>query len=808
MATPLKINNVGGDEIKEFTTAEENYIAYQIGLHLAAGDSSDEAALNKLSGGDSVGNYVNNFFNEPVGTHPSTSITSGSTTTTIFQGNGTAAETDSDVQVPIRWIDALGQTGFKQMPDSDINVAVDRYLSTIFTNDYPGVFKLASSSPGVDYSVHLSNAFTDTRTDGTSVVYNIYRRDSYSAPTTVRPLFVRDNAGFDGIQAMTDRQIKYSFGQRAKTRITASKIGTYQLRTASQGAPTDPGTWVSAGAATDTKQTTSQQNFSSPFTAYYAIDYTRSYTNIYTGNYQNSYASAYTRIFESVAYTRAYTAQYTNTYTGAYSKAYTSVFETPYTITFQNDYVRQQAETYTGTYQSTYNRTTYTGPTYNLDRTYQRNYTRNIDYIGPGLTGFAGYFNAGYVRNFSVLVNYTRAVTQYFDGEDFTAYPNAYQTYLGAPVAGTRGFAITRFGQLYVGPHPTLFPAPAGQGYYASRALQPGSGITGGSYYNGPGNPGADAISYESDFGIHYYGGDPTSTGAYLSNYLGPWGGGQGIGYLQSVPVAPTESFFVGPLRFAALYLMARLVVAEGATSTSIGVSGPLINDNAEGPYYTNEYEYWPTSPTRGTHPGTGAIPIGVRAGANGLYMRGPFYTQSFTGASTSYYQRNLTYQRNYTRAYTRNYTGIDGAYTRNYNIVPQFVGNFALNVNYISNYEGNVDFQGPNYERAFVGNYTSNYVRNYTSNYTGTYTNIFSGLYSRAFNQPYTTDYISGYTGTYTGVFSGDYATDYITDYSKPYTSAYEAEYATVYTGTFEGLTIDATSETTETYTLYVRIG
>ena len=38
------------------------------------------------------------------------------------------------------WIDAGGETGFKQMPSADLDAAVDRYLSTIFTGDYPGAF--------------------------------------------------------------------------------------------------------------------------------------------------------------------------------------------------------------------------------------------------------------------------------------------------------------------------------------------------------------------------------------------------------------------------------------------------------------------------------------------------------------------------------------------------------------------------------------------------------------------------------------------------------------------------------------------
>jgi hypothetical protein len=265
MSTPLKVRD-GDGNIQEFTTADENYLAYQIGLHLLDDSANGFGSLTKNDSADTlVGNFSNTFFNEPVGTHPSTSITSGSTSTFLSQSLGTAAETDSDNLLALKWMDSSvdGPAGFRQMNDTDLNTAVDRYLSTVFTNNYPGSFYLADSAPSADYSVHLTNVFTDTRTDGTSIPYNVYRRDTMTAPSTVRPMFVEDSAGGSGIalREMNDRQIRFSFGQRAKTRIGTSKIGTYQLRSSTAGAPTDPGTWVAKGTAIDTKQTTSQRDY-------------------------------------------------------------------------------------------------------------------------------------------------------------------------------------------------------------------------------------------------------------------------------------------------------------------------------------------------------------------------------------------------------------------------------------------------------------------------------------------------------------------------------------------------------------------
>ena len=78
MATPLKLRD-GDGNIQELTIAEENYLTYLIGLHLAADSANGIGGITTNSGDTSIGIYTDTFFNEPVGTHPSTSISSGST---------------------------------------------------------------------------------------------------------------------------------------------------------------------------------------------------------------------------------------------------------------------------------------------------------------------------------------------------------------------------------------------------------------------------------------------------------------------------------------------------------------------------------------------------------------------------------------------------------------------------------------------------------------------------------------------------------------------------------------------------------
>ena len=407
MATPLK--SLNSTSIKEFSTSEENYIAHQIGLHLGAADSSEVSSINKITGGTTIGSYTNTFFNQAVGTHPSTSITTGSTVTPLKQTAGTAAETDSDVYGPVMWVDssAVSQTGFKIMPDADLNAAIDRYLSTIFTNNYPGTYQLGSSSPGGTYSVHLANAFTDTRTDGTSVQYNIYKKTSGSAPTAVRPLFVEDSANGSGIKLreMNDRQIQYSFGQRAKTRSAAAgSIGSYQLRSSAQGAPTDPGTWVAKGTAVDTKQTTSQQVFTRDSTVNFQANYTKAYTSNYATNYtklsQINYQSVsqinYTNLYE-----RTFTRNASESFTVPYTKAYTKAYEKAYTTAYAGTYIRRYTGTYTNNFATNY--------VSNTDVNYTPNYTR--EYTGTYNKIYTSNYVTNYQTNFirNNNVNYTTA---------------------------------------------------------------------------------------------------------------------------------------------------------------------------------------------------------------------------------------------------------------------------------------------------------------------------------------------------------------------------------------------------------------
>jgi hypothetical protein len=370
MGTPIKLEGGSGD-LKEMTTGEEAWLAYQCGLQLAASTTSDVAALTTSAGGTSIGSYTNTFFNEAVGTHPGSSITSGSTVTTVYQNTGTAAEDGADFHRPIRW----NGTGFEEMDNTELNALVDRLLGLVFVNNYPGDYQLGSSSPGATYDTHIAGIFSDTRADGTNISYNIYQRQSMaSPPSEVKCVKVfNDTTSFDGLKEMSNTEIAYTLGQRMKTRImsSANNIGAYQLRSSAQGAPSDPGTWVARGTATDTKNTTSDVDYSATYVGTYSGiytrdrtenfvgNYTRDRTQNFVGNYTNPNAINYQRtriVIRIFNYSQGVRWYYTGNYIGDYlgPASYAGDYVANYIGNYDGDYVGNFLGEYEGNYEGNY----------------------------------------------------------------------------------------------------------------------------------------------------------------------------------------------------------------------------------------------------------------------------------------------------------------------------------------------------------------------------------------------------------------------------------------------------------------------
>ena len=181
----------------------------------------------------------------------------------------------------LQWDKTQNPPGLKEMNDTELDVLVERLVKKIMRDEFPGVFRLASSSPGADWTVFLSNVFTDTRNDGHSQNYSIYIKQSGTVPTKRKAMTVERSSGsvgtFAGIKEGSDAVLSTTLGERAKEVIKSTGIGTYQLRSSAQGSPTEPGIWVSRGIAVDTRNQTTYTSDVEQYLADYQLDYIAEY---------------------------------------------------------------------------------------------------------------------------------------------------------------------------------------------------------------------------------------------------------------------------------------------------------------------------------------------------------------------------------------------------------------------------------------------------------------------------------------------------------------------------------------------------
>lgn len=792
---PLKLKGTNGD-LQRLSSTEENYLAYLAGLHMS--EDSDVGSLTLSSTGNTlIGTFVDTFFNEAVGTHPASLITTSTTSTNLYQilGSG-AAYTDSDHRAPVVYLETGGVNTFTELEHGasgeDLDELIDRLNSRISTSDYPGVFKLGSSSPGADYTLYISGVYEDTQTDGTTVSYNIYRRTSMSAPSSVAIMAIKrsngDSGDFEGLQEMTERQMKVSLGQYAKNRsANGGHIGSYQLRSSTQGAPTDAGTWRAMGTATDTKKQTANQDFTRDidvnytaqylenFTADYAVDYVKTYTGDYTTHYSFDYIGDYTREYLRNAeetysltftgdyirdffgeYTFRYTGNYLQDYTADYSKDYNKVYTGDYVNTytgnfavdFIGDYVRDFSREVDETTEIDYNSV---GSQQNIEENYTaRDYNLVIDTSRS--TTFTGDYT-NFVNSTRTDVNY---VTVNREGATFTKVINSTGTadFLGDYVFEQRDFtrtitvsgiiagATVTITELFGDTYEYEFGGTlSGSGTASGFPVTLGERIGGTSRYRGSQiSPGVFQVWRNSS-------GSDTSTtetytadaSTYVGDYVGPKAYSREIDYLQTFVGDYTGNYtgdYIRQVNFT------RNRASTFVSSVSFDYSGDFVGN------YTRDFIR--------TYVGT--------------------FIGTYTNPDASQQNIEETYTREYTRPRDSNYIREPSAdYTQEYLYDYTIDYQSFKELDYLSYSNLNIT---EDYARDYIGDYTGDYAVNDEETYTADY----AKEYSRERDSNYTNEYLT------------DYARDYLFDYT------------TRYTGNFTGLTIQSSSTTIQTYTLYVR--
>lgn len=875
MTVPLKLKDSASADFVQFSSTEENYLAYQAGLHLASGDSSDvgSLALNVHGTSTTIGNLTDTSYDQAVGTGgDNVSITFSTTTTPVRQTKGTITPSGSNNRLPVMFRDSDGQTVIREMNDSDMSVMLDRINTRIFTSDYPGTYKLSTSVPAGGYTLDVANVTTDTRTDGTSNQYNLYRRTSMTAPTKVLPFSIKRSSGdtgtYQGLQLMSDDQVKYSIGTRLQNKISSTDngVGSYKIYSSAAGTPTSnglSGTWTAKGTATDTRQAIVDANYTRGRVSTYA----RLRTSTYSADYQRTRNSAFSRS-SNVARTSTYTATYTKTRVSTYTvSGFLGNFIGDYVSTATKDYTRTStrdvayAGDYGNTFTANYSRlfeytgnfgssvrsstvvTAYTG---NYTNTFIGNYTRQAQYIGNYTGNFIDTYTrdsqaiagANYSRNF--VGNYSRNYLRNRDSNysrnylrtSIASFEGNYQRNRVENFTGdyTRNFSrdfssdFTRTSINEMG-YQTAFArgrAKGGFQYYVGN-------FTGLAYYTRNSISATSAwSSYQFDSGITtpYYWFVPPSSSTVASQRAAGWVSPSGfIPPLQDTGGGSFDSN--SAMTFFFIYWNSDDLIGIHSWNDAFANDAALFSadpPNQGTDVAINQYKQisqWSGSGTMPTYDEVQAMNESDRIDFVRNITRIVDHTfmyeyekGSFAGLRNSGDSRGTFYDGHYYTIRRRQILQ-DLSFTL-LEYASQFVGNYSRvtrTSTRSSNYTrtSTTSFEG-NYLRTSTTSYEGNYARNFTRTFVGNYSRNFTRTRSSNYlgGEGYTRDFVGNFTGNYTrdftATFEGNYSRNFVGNFIGNYGRNFLGNYNRTFTGDYIGEQIGSGSTNIETYTLYVR--
>jgi len=291
---PLKFKT--NFDFQEMSDSDHNYLAYLAGLELeTASGTYSESVLGSLgktnqSGDLNIGSFTNTVLVGDVGDEGTEGVGDLAFTTTqtpIYQQDGSVS-LHADFRKPLYQKRTNGQQEIQEFSDADELSLGETLAGIIYTNNYPGTFYLGSTppTPTNDYAIAVANVMTDTRADNTSTVYNLYQRKLYTITEDEIDLMAvargssspyNANAGtYRGLIIMGDSHMsKTAKGCLDRHLATISPtnlpIGSYLIRSATGSTvtpPTQTGTWVEKGTATDTRNIIAEETTSGTSTTY------------------------------------------------------------------------------------------------------------------------------------------------------------------------------------------------------------------------------------------------------------------------------------------------------------------------------------------------------------------------------------------------------------------------------------------------------------------------------------------------------------------------------------------------------------
>jgi hypothetical protein len=322
---PLTLKGTGAD-LRSLTAAEEESLSifaekYIVDNHPASnlGTVDDDArnyhgSIDRYSTrvADSdmiqIGSYTDTFYNEAVGTHPGTSLSSSTTTTPLFQCyDSSARDSLSHIDYPTQSgslasrLVAVDSDGDLREMDSDYTIMFGkRLLQYSLSTESVGSFRIGTTSPsatlGGSWEVWNTSAFSDT-TASTSTPYNIYRKtdgttaeqSAYNAAKmNLLVLPSDDDASYQthDIKENIAANLELSMAQACRHARVFSDLGKMVLLPSTQtpASTGETGTWQPRGTISDTVNTLESINYASVFFLSYSNEaFSGQYTGQYTG---------------------------------------------------------------------------------------------------------------------------------------------------------------------------------------------------------------------------------------------------------------------------------------------------------------------------------------------------------------------------------------------------------------------------------------------------------------------------------------------------------------------------------------------
>ena len=176
---PLTLSGSGAD-VKAIPETQEKWYAAHGGYYNAQGQGIGDPAFygtllvdtSLATNYDSVGTYVDTFYNEPVGTHPGSSISLGSIATTIYQSKDSVDAFDAFWQTHSHLPVAADSNGDWFEMDSAAFLRWGTRLAELnHTLELAGNFRLAATgnTPAGYDEVFISDVFSDSRTSGSGL---------------------------------------------------------------------------------------------------------------------------------------------------------------------------------------------------------------------------------------------------------------------------------------------------------------------------------------------------------------------------------------------------------------------------------------------------------------------------------------------------------------------------------------------------------------------------------------------------------------------------------------------------------------